>query len=63
LTLSAELWGMWDWDPAGTTRQASVDGSAAYLLNKAVQLDAGANLGLNRQTPDVEIYAGFSIRF
>ena len=63
LTLSAELWGLWDWDPRGTTRQASVDGSAAYLVRKNVQLDAGANLGLNRQTPDVEIYAGFAVRF
>jgi hypothetical protein len=63
LTLSAELWGMWDWNPAGTTRQASVDGSVAYLAGKKMQLDAGANLGLNRQTPDTEIYAGISIRF
>ena len=63
LNLSAELWGEWDWDPAGTTRQASADGSIAYLLSNNVQLDAGANLGLNRVTPDVELYGGFSIRF
>ena len=63
LTLSAELWGLWDRDPSGTTRQASVDGSVAYLARKNVQLDAGANLGLNRETPDVEIYAGFAVRF
>jgi hypothetical protein len=35
----------------------------AYLLNKEVQVDAGANFGLNRQTPDVELYAGVSKRF
>jgi len=63
LNLSAELWGGWDWDPAGTTRQASADGSVAYLLSNDVQLDAGANFGLNRATPDVEIYGGVSKRF
>ena len=63
LNLSAELWGAWDWDPAGTTRQASADGSVAYLLGNDVQLDAGANLGLNRVTPDVELYGGVSVRF
>ena len=25
LSLSAEIWGAWDWDPTGTTRQASAD--------------------------------------
>ncbi len=63
LNLSAELWGQWDWDPAGTTRQVSVDGSIAYLASKRLQLDAGANVGLNRNTPDLELYGGFSLRF
>jgi hypothetical protein len=63
LTLSAELWGQWDWDPAGTSKQVSADASAAYLVNSELQLDAGANLGLNRETPDVELYAGISRRF
>jgi hypothetical protein len=35
----------------------------AYLVSKDLQLDAGANFGLNRETPDVELYAGFSVRF
>jgi hypothetical protein len=63
LSLSADIWSRWDWDPSGTTRQASADGSVAYLLSNDVQLDAGANLGLNRNTPDVELYAGVSKRF
>jgi hypothetical protein len=63
VNVSAELWGQWNWDPGGTTRQASADGSIAYLVNKDVQLDAGANFGLNRQTPDIELYAGVSERF
>lgn len=63
LNLSTELWGQWDWDPSATTRQYSADGAIAYVVNKNVQLDAGVNLGLNRQTPDVEIYGGISERF
>jgi len=63
LSLSAELWGELDWDPEGTARQASADGSIAYLLNNDMQIDAGANLGLDRETPDVELYAGVSKRF
>lgn len=63
LSLSAELWGRWDWDSAGTARQASADGSIAYLLGNNMQVDAGANFGINRQTPDVEVYSGVSVRF
>jgi hypothetical protein len=63
LNLSAEIWGQWDWNPAGTGKQVSADGSVAYLLSNTVQLDAGANFGLNRQTPDVELYTGLSKRF
>jgi hypothetical protein len=63
LNLSAEIWGAWDWDPARTTRQVSADGAIAYLLSNDVQLDAGANFGLNSSTPDVELYAGISKRF
>jgi hypothetical protein len=34
-----------------------------HLLSNSVQLDAGANFGLNHKTPDVELYAGVSKRF
>jgi hypothetical protein len=63
LSLSADLWGQWNWDPDGTTRQYSADGSVAYLVNNDLQLDAGANFGLNRNTPDIELYGGISKRF
>jgi hypothetical protein len=63
LNLSGEMWGQWDWDPAGAIRQASVDGAAAYLVNSKLQLDAGANIGLNRVTPDLELYAGVARQF
>jgi hypothetical protein len=63
LSLAGELWGQWDWDPAGTSRQYSADGSIAYLVSKDLQLDAGANFGLNRNTPEMEVYTGVSVRF
>jgi hypothetical protein len=63
LSLSAEVWGQWDWDPGGTTRQATFDTSAAYLLRNDLQLDGGANIGLTRNSPDIEVYAGLAKRF
>jgi hypothetical protein len=62
-SLSGEIWGMWNWDPAGTVKQYSADGSVAYLVNNNLQLDAGVNFGLNRNAPDVELYGGISKRF
>lgn len=63
LSLSPELWGQWDWDPSGTIRQYSADAALAYLVSKNVQLDGGANFGLNRNTPGLELYTGVSVRF
>jgi hypothetical protein len=62
-TISGELWGAWDFDPSGTVRQYSLDGAAAFLLSNNVQIDAGVNFGLNRNTPDVELYSGIAFRF
>lgn len=62
LSASAELWGYWDFDRE-TTRQYGLAGSAAYLVSDDVQLDAGASVGLNRDAPDLELYAGFAFRF
>ncbi|MGN6849099.1 MAG: transporter [Sphingomicrobium sp.] len=63
LNVSAELWGQWDWDPAGTGRQYSADVAFSYLPKKDLQLDWGANFGLNKQTPGIELYTGVSVRF
>lgn len=63
LSAAAELWGYWDFDPAGTVRQYAVGGSAAYLLSDDVQVDAGIVVGLNRDTPDFELYSGIAFRF
>jgi len=63
LNLAGEIWGQWDWDPARTTRQASADGAVAYLVRKDLQLDAGFNVGLNRVTPDLDLYVGVAKQF
>ena len=62
-TLGAELWGEVEDEPAGTIRRASADLTAAVVVGKALQLDAGANFGLNRSTPDLDVYVGVSRRF
>jgi hypothetical protein len=58
-----EAWTSQNFDPLGTVRQYSLDADIAYLLNNDTQLDAGANFGLNRATPDAELYFGVSRRF
>lgn len=63
LNLSAELWGQWNLDPAGTERQLSADIAASWLATSRVQLDIGANFGLNRATPDADLYLGVSRLF
>ena len=63
LTASAELWTAQNQDPAGHIRQYSADFALAYLAGPTLQLDAGTNIGLNRATPDVQVYAGISTRF
>jgi hypothetical protein len=63
LTLIGELWTATNFDPADTVTLVSVDAAVAYLVNNNFQLDLGANLGLNHNTPDIELYAGFAIRF
>lgn len=63
LTLIGELWSNLNFDPSGTLKQASADAAVAYALSPSVQLDAGVNAGLTPDTPEVEIYAGVSLRF
>lgn len=63
LTLAGEVWTNLNLDSAGTTKQASADAALAYSVSDILQLDGGANFGLTRDTPDVELYAGISARF
>ena len=63
LTLACELWSNVNFDPAGTVKQASADAALAYAVSDRLQLDGGVNLGLTRNTADLELYAGISVRF
>ncbi len=63
LTLFGEVWADVDFDPQRTTRQYSADAAIAWQLPHDLQLDAGVNFGLNRETPGVQSYFGVSQRF
>ncbi len=63
MTVGAEIWTSQNLDPAGTVSQYSADANAAWLVNNDTQLDCGVNLGLNRATPDLEVYFGIARRF
>jgi hypothetical protein len=62
-SVAAELWAERDEDPAGHVSQLSVDVSAAWQVGRDLQLDLGANAGLTRATPDLELYVGVARRF
>ncbi|OBR78367.1 transporter [Xanthomonas arboricola] len=63
LSMAVEVWSSINRDPAQTIEQYSADIAAAYLLNPLLQLDVGANFGLNDRTPDAQVYVGMSHRF
>lgn len=62
-TFYAELWSAQNLDPARTVRQYSADVAVSCLIGPRLQIDAGGNLGLNRATPDAQLYLGISTRF
>ena len=62
VTLGGEVWTAQGFDPDGASSQYSFDLDAAWLLNASWQLDGGVNLGLNRNAPGAELYAGISTR-
>lgn len=62
-SLAVELWSMSNRDPSGTVKQASADIAVTWLATPTLQLDAGANIGLNDATPDSQVYIGLSHRF
>ena len=63
VTAYTELWGDWNFDPARTTRQYSADFALAYDATRELQVDAGLNFGLNRETAGVQAYVGVSQKF
>lgn len=63
VSATAELSLTRDQDPAGHSTEALAGLSLAWTPAPNLQLDAGANLGINQAAPDVELYAGISRRF
>lgn len=65
VSLGAELWAQRDQDPLGHTTQASFDLTTAWTPKAlpATQFDIAVYLGLNQDTPDVEVTAGIARRF
>lgn len=58
-----EIWTSQNFDPSGTFDQWSYDVAVAWLVSPTLQLDVGANVGLNSNTPDLVSYIGISARF
>ena len=62
LTLGAEVWGNFDFDPAGTVDAYSFDVTGTWqppaLHN--FQIDGGVNFALNRNVPRTQYYVGVS---
>ena len=63
LGLTTELYARERQDPSGAVTVTSADFALALGIPKDLQLDVGANIGLNPQTPAVEAYCGVSKRF
>jgi len=63
VTAYVELWSDYNDDPIVKTTQVSFDTALSWIVLSNVQLDVGANFGLNSATPAVQVYTGLSQRF
>jgi hypothetical protein len=63
VTLYLEFWSDYDADPSQRITQYSFDTAIAWLVRKNLQLDFGADIGLNCATPAVQVFVGLSQRF
>jgi len=63
ITAYGELWSDINEDPAGHVTQTSLDFAVTWLVRPTLQLDIGANVGLNPETPGFQAYTGISQRF
>ena len=63
LTATGELQALRDNDPTGHTTQTIAALSFAYMATPDTQFDIFGGAGLNRNTPDAQLYAGISHRF
>jgi Putative MetA-pathway of phenol degradation len=52
-----------DEEPTGSATQALASLSLAWLIDPNTQLDVGGVAGLNRDSPDAEVYFGIARRF
>ena len=62
-SVGGELWAADDRDPAGVSHQASADAALTFAPVKSTQFDAEVDVGLNHQTPALELIVGYSRRF
>ena len=62
-TLYVELWSDYNNDPLQRTTQVSFDTALAWTVRPNLQLDIGADFGLNGATPTIQVFAGISQRF
>jgi hypothetical protein len=63
LTSTIELTAARDEEAGQRSTQMLAGLSLAWMKGKSLQFDAGTNLGLNKDAPDVEVYAGVARRF
>jgi len=63
LYLTAEVDAARDEDPSGHRTETLAGLSFGWTPDRNLQLDAGAIVGLNHASPDVELYAGVVRRF
>jgi Putative MetA-pathway of phenol degradation len=66
MTGYVELWSDFNKDPVTITRQWTLDFAVSYVLWPSLpnlQLDIGANVGLSRDAPDLQLYVGIAQRF
>jgi len=62
LSIEVEHWRQDNHAPTGHIKQASSDIAFIYLVTPRLQLDLGANVGMNRATPNEQLYVGLSYR-
>jgi hypothetical protein len=63
VTAYVELWTDYKADPTQGVTLMSVDTAVAWVFVPNAQIDLGANFGITRATPAVQVYTGLSQRF
>lgn len=63
LGITAEVAATRDRDPSGHSTQWLAGLSAGWMPRDGLQIDAGANVGLDSSAPDLQLYLGIARRF